>query len=109
MRTKTTRSQSGPRYEILLLLVAGFKPKDLVRGFGLPSGTVYRWSGIYARARKRLPGVINRRNFTPPGRRKKANNLDAGRKKKRTSGGDVTVRYDGNTRIERIRHVGSKT
>ena len=92
----------GPRYEIFLLLVAGLRPRDIIKGFQVPSGTVYRWSRIYARARKRLQTLTHNRNSVPPGGRKRVKNLGAQARKKKISGGET--RYVNGVTIVRVKH-----
>lgn len=96
----------GPRYEILLLLVAGLRPRDIIKGFQVPSGTVYRWSRIHARARKRLQTLTHNRNSVPPGGRKRVKNLGARKKRKKTSGGETTesIRVVNGITVVRVAH-----
>lgn len=63
------------KYEIFILLCTGLRPRDIVKlGFSRP--TVYRWSAIYNRARKRLQTHIRHRIHVSLKRGKKAINLD---------------------------------
>jgi hypothetical protein len=69
-------------YELILLYVCGFSPKDCIRYYGYSRGTAYRFHRIYRDARKRLTTVLAHRNSVTPEREHKTKHLDALRKKK---------------------------
>lgn len=64
-----------PRYEILLLIAAGFTAMEIVEYFHYPKATVYNWARAYKTAGQRLS---RRMQYVKSGalyQKKRSNNL----------------------------------